>query len=82
MIKNIKSLKQIDESGMNEYIARFAFQENNSSQDTYYDSIKNKTLYHSSQTATRKCQELQKMEIKISVKFKHASITKPSICAR
>ena len=34
MVKNIKSLKQIDENGMNEYIAKFAFQENNSSQDT------------------------------------------------
>ena len=37
MVKNVKSLKQIV---MNEFIARFKFQENNSSQNTYYDSIK------------------------------------------
>ena len=40
MVKNVKSLKQIGENAMNEFIARFKFQENNSSQNTYYDSIK------------------------------------------
>ena len=40
MVKNVKSLKQIGENAMNEFIARFTFQENNFSQNTYYDSIK------------------------------------------
>ena len=40
MVKNVKSLKQIGENVMNEFIARFTFQENNFSQNTYYDSIK------------------------------------------
>ena len=39
MVKNLKSLKQIGENAMNEFIARFTSQENNSSQNTYYDSI-------------------------------------------
>ena len=40
MIKNVKSLKQVGENAMNEFIARFTFQEKNSSQNAYYDSIK------------------------------------------
>ena len=40
MTKNVKPLKQIGENAMNEFIARFTFQENNFSQNTYYDSIK------------------------------------------
>ena len=40
MVKNVKSLKQISENAMNEFIAVFTFQENNFSQNTYYDSIK------------------------------------------
>ena len=40
MIKKVKSLKQIGENAMNEFIARFTFQENNFSQNRYYDSIK------------------------------------------
>ena len=40
MVKNVKSLKQIGENAMKEFIARFTFQENNSSQNAYYDSIK------------------------------------------
>ena len=46
MVKNVKPLKQIGENAMNEFIARFTFQENNSSQNTYYNSIKNRKLYH------------------------------------
>ena len=44
MIKNVKSLKQINENVMNEFITRFTFQENNSSQNTYYDNIKKQKL--------------------------------------
>ena len=40
IVKNVKSLKQIGENTINEFIARFTFQENNSSQNKYYDSIK------------------------------------------
>ena len=40
MVKNVISLKQIGENAMNEIIARFTFQEKDSSQNTYYDSIK------------------------------------------
>ena len=40
MVKNFKSLKQIGENALNEFIARFTFQENNSPQNAYYNSIK------------------------------------------
>ena len=76
MVKNVMFLKQIGENAMNEFITRFQFQESNSSQDTYYDSIKNTKLYHLSKPVIRKCQQLQKMKINLSVKFLHASITK------
>ena len=44
MVKNVKSLKQIDENTMNDFIARFTFQENNFSQNTYYDCIKKQKI--------------------------------------
>ena len=76
MVKNVKSLKQISENEMNEFIAKFTFQGNNSSQNTYYDSIKKQKVV--SFVTTRKCQQLQEMKINLSVKLLHASITKPS----
>ena len=82
MVKNLNSLKQIGENAMNEFIARFTSQENNSSQNTYYDSVKNSKLYPLSQPVTRKCQQLQKMKINLSVKFLDATIIKRSVCAR
>ena len=80
MVKNVISLKQIGENAMNEIIARFTFQEKNSSQNTYYDSIKKPEV--ESFTVTTKCQQLQKMKKNLSVKLLHASITKRSICPR
>ena len=80
MVKNVKSPKQIGENMMNEFIAKFTFQENNSSENTYYDSLKKRKFYHLSQPVTRKCGQLQKMKINLSVKFLYASITKRSIC--
>ena len=76
MVKNVMFLKQIGENAMNEFITRFQFQESNSSQDTYMITLKNTKLYHLSKPVTRKCQQLQKMKINLSVKFLHASITK------
>ena len=40
MVKIVKSLEHIGENVINEFMAMFTFQENNSSQNTYYDSIK------------------------------------------
>ena len=66
MVKNLKSLKQIGENAMNESMI----------------ALKHRKLYHLSQPVTRKCQQLQKMKINLSVKFLHASIIKRSVCAR
>ena len=43
---------------MNEFIARFTFQENNSPLNASYDSIKKLKLYHLSQPVTKKCHKV------------------------
>ena len=54
MVKIVKFLKQIGENAMNEFIARFTFQENNSSQNTYYDNIKKQKVVSFVTTSNKK----------------------------
>ena len=66
MVKNVKSLKQIGENAMNEFIARFTFQETILLKIYTMIALKNRMLYHLSQPVTRKCQQLQKMKINLN----------------
>ena len=64
MIKNVKSLKQIGENAMTEFIARFTFQENNSSQNTYCDSIKKQKVVSFVTTSNKKMSTIAEDENK------------------
>ena len=64
MVKNVKSLKQIGENAMNEFIAKFTFQENNTSQNTYYDSIKKPKVVSFVTTSTKKISKIAEDENK------------------
>ena len=66
MVKNVKYLKQIGENAMNEFIARFTFQETILLKIYTMIALKNRMLYHLSQPVTRKCQQLQKMKINLN----------------
>ena len=64
MVKNVKSLKQIGENAMNEFIARFRFQENSFSQNTYYDSIKKQKVVSFVTTSNKKMSTIAENENK------------------
>ena len=64
MVKNVKSLKQIGENAMTEFIARFTYQENNSSQNTYCDSIKKQKVVSFVTTTNKKMSTIAEDENK------------------
>ena len=67
---------------MNEFITRFTFQENNSSQNTYYNNIEKQKLVSFVTTSNKTMSAIAEDEINLLVKFLHALINRHSICVR
>ena len=75
MVKNVMFLKQIGENAMMSSSQGFNFKKAILLKIHTMIALKNTKLYHLSKPVTRKCQQLQKTKINLSVKFLHASIT-------